>query len=99
MGRLSGFVAVALVASLKCAGPALSQDWPTRPVTMVVPFAAGGPADTVGRILAPGLSELLGQQVIIENVGGSGGMTGSSPGGEGCARRLSVRVGQCRHPC
>src|SRR5262245_1833247 len=78
MGRLLRFVAVALVASLKCSGPALSQDWPTRPVTMVVPFAAGGPADTVGRILAPSLSELLGQQVIIENVGGSGGMTGSS---------------------
>ena len=78
MGRLSRYVAVALVASLKCIGPALSQEWPTRPVTMVVPFAAGGPADTVGRILAPGLSELLGQQVIIENVGGSGGMTGSS---------------------
>src|SRR5215831_1005420 len=71
MGRLPGFVAVALVASLECIGPALSQDWPTRPVTMVVPFAAGGPADTVGRILAPGLSELLGQQVIIENVGSS----------------------------
>ena len=78
MGRLPGFVAVALVASLQCIGPALSQDWPTRPMTMVGPFAAGGPADTVGRILAPGLSELLGQQVIIENVGGSGGMTGSS---------------------
>src|SRR6516162_3174439 len=78
MGGLPRFVAVALVASLNCSGPALSQDWPTRPVTMVVPFAAGGPADTVGRILAPGLSELLGQQVIIENVGGSGGMTGSS---------------------
>src|SRR5262249_10918918 len=78
MGRLPRFVAVALVASLKCSGPALSQDWPTRPVTMVVPFAAGGPADTVGRILVPGISELLGQQVIIENVGGSGGMTGSS---------------------
>src|SRR6516162_3084565 len=78
MGRLPGFVAVALVASLQCIGLALSQDWPTRPVTMVVPFAAGGPADTVGRILASGLSELLGQQVIIENVGGSGGMTGSS---------------------
>src|SRR5262245_62453224 len=44
---------------------------------MVVPFAAAGPADTVARILAPGLSDLLGQQVIIENVGGSGGMTGS----------------------
>jgi tripartite-type tricarboxylate transporter receptor subunit TctC len=78
MARLPRFVAVALVAGLNCAGPALSQDWPTRPVTMVVPFAAGGPADTVGRILAPGLSELLGQQVVIENVGGSGGMTGSA---------------------
>ena len=55
MGGLPRFVAVALVASLQCIGSALSQDWPTRPVTMVVPFAAGGPADTVGRILAPGL--------------------------------------------
>jgi tripartite-type tricarboxylate transporter receptor subunit TctC len=45
---------------------------------MVVPFAAGGPADTVARILSPGLSDLLGQQVIVENVGGSGGMVGSA---------------------
>src|SRR6266516_134884 len=76
MARLIRFVVVALaVLNL---GPALSQDWPTRPVTMVVPFAAGGPADTVARILAPGLSELLGQQVIIENMGGSGGMTGAA---------------------
>ncbi|TMJ85706.1 MAG: tripartite tricarboxylate transporter substrate binding protein BugD [Alphaproteobacteria bacterium] len=76
MARLIRFVVVALaVLNL---GPALSQDWPTRPVTMVAPFAAGGPADTVARILAPGLSELLGQQVIIENMGGSGGMTGAA---------------------
>src|SRR5260370_33562 len=78
MGRLPRVVVVALVASLQCIGPVLSQDWRTRPVTMVVPCAAGGPADTVGRILASSLSELLGQQVIIENVGGSGGMTGSA---------------------
>src|SRR2546423_15396511 len=78
MARLPRFVAVALVATLTCVAPALSQDWPNRPVTMVIPFAAGGPADTVGRILAPGLSEFLGQQVIIENVGGSGGMAGTS---------------------
>ena len=52
--------------------------WPTRPVTMVVPFAAGGPMDVVGRIMAQGLSEQLGQQVIIENVGGGGGMTGAT---------------------
>ena len=55
-----------------------AQSWPTRPMTMVVPFAAGGPMDTVGRILAPRLGELLGQQVVIENVGGAGGMTGSA---------------------
>src|SRR5689334_18664951 len=78
MARLLPYVAVALVTSLNSVGPASSQDWPTRPVTMVIPFAAGGPADTVGRILAPGLSEFLGQQVIIENVGGSGGMAGTS---------------------
>src|SRR3954466_4737537 len=56
----------------------LAQDWPTRPVTMIVPYAAGGPVDTVGRIMAQGLSEVLGQQVIVENVGGAGGMTGAT---------------------
>ena len=76
MARRTRLMAAAIVVSLSI-GAAQSQEWPTRPITMVVPFAAGGPADTVGRILAPGLSELLGQQVIIENVGGSGGMTGS----------------------
>lgn len=55
-----------------------AQEWPTRPLTMIVPFAAGGPADTVARILSPGVSELIGQQIIIENVGGSGGMVGSA---------------------
>src|SRR5215831_6769291 len=75
---LTRFVAVAGLVSLTCIAPAFAQDWPTRPVTMVVPFAAGGPADTVARILAPGLSELLGQQIVVENVGGSGGMTGAA---------------------
>lgn len=54
-----------------------AQDWPNRTVTMLIPFAAGGPIDVLGRILQPYLSEQLGQQVIIENVGGGGGMTGS----------------------
>lgn len=54
-----------------------AQDWPTRPLTMVVPFAAGGPVDVLGRLLQPHLSDVLGQQVIIENVGGAGGMIGS----------------------
>ena len=55
-----------------------AEDWPGRLVTMVVPYAAGGPVDTVGRIMAAGLSETLRQQVVVENVGGAGGMTGSS---------------------
>ena len=64
---------------LLCASSVLAsaEDWPARPITMIVPYAAGGPVDTVGRIMAQGLSEALGQQVIIENVGGAGGMTGS----------------------
>ena len=67
--------------SVRAAARALAhaaQTWPTRPVTMVVPFAAGGPMDVVGRIMATSLSEQLGQQVIVENVGGGGGMTGAA---------------------
>src|SRR3954447_26700601 len=56
----------------------LAQDWPTRPVTMIVPYAAGGPVDTVGRIMAQGLTEVLGEQVMVENVGAAGGMTGAN---------------------
>src|SRR6185295_3716057 len=73
---LRGLIAaLALIAS---GSVGLAQDWPTRPVTMIVPYAAGGPVDTVGRIMAQGLSELLGQQVIVENVTGAGGMTGAN---------------------
>jgi len=58
--------------------PATAQDWPIRPVTMVYPFAAGSAADVLGRLFASRLSELLGQTVIFENVGGAGGMIGSN---------------------
>src|SRR6187397_2123823 len=56
---------------------AQAQDWPTRPVTMVVPFAAGSGSDVIARIFAKRLSEVLGQ-VIVENIGGAGGMTAAS---------------------
>jgi tripartite-type tricarboxylate transporter receptor subunit TctC len=72
IARLAAAAAALLVSSA-----AQAQDWPTRPLTMVVPFAAGGPVDTLGRILAPRLSEVLGQNVVIENVTGAGGSTGS----------------------
>ena len=71
-------LSTAAVALLLAQFTASAQDWPTRAVTMVVPYAAGGPVDTLGRILAARLSEILGQQVVVENVAGAGGMTGSS---------------------
>src|SRR5262245_28163430 len=70
--------AVAAVALLLAPLAASAQDWSTRAVTMVVPYAAGGPIDTLARILAARLSEILGQQVVIENMPGAGGMTGAS---------------------
>ena len=50
------------------AGPAAAQSWPTRPLTMVVPFAPGGGTDVLGRIVGRRLSEVLGQQVIIDHL-------------------------------
>src|SRR5262249_61133403 len=74
-------IAVLTAGTLVLAGATLSdsraEEWPARTLTMVVPFAAGGPVDTLGRILQPHLSDVLGQQVIIENVSGGGGSTGS----------------------
>ena len=58
--------------------PAAAQDWPTRTLTLVVPWAAGGGTDVMGRIMARRMSEILGQQVIVENVPGAGGMVGSA---------------------
>jgi tripartite-type tricarboxylate transporter receptor subunit TctC len=70
-------IMVAVLASL-LATPIYAETWPVRPLTMVVPFAAGGPMDSVARILQSGLSEALQQQVIIENIGGAGGMIGAA---------------------
>jgi tripartite-type tricarboxylate transporter receptor subunit TctC len=58
-------------------GSALAQGFPTRTLTMVNPFAAGGPNDVPGRLFAQRMGEILGQSVIVENVAGAGGMTGA----------------------
>ena len=77
--RMRDRLLAALAAAFLAAPAAASaQDWPTRPVSMVVPFAAGGPIDFAGRLVGPRLSEALGQQVIVENIGGAGGMTGAN---------------------
>jgi tripartite-type tricarboxylate transporter receptor subunit TctC len=72
--RMIAALAVLVAATL----PATAQNWPIRPVTMVYPFGAGSAGDVLGRIFASRLSELLGQPVTFENVGGAGGMTGAS---------------------
>src|SRR5258707_3457936 len=72
---LTRLIAVVVLAPLY---PLNAQDWPARTITMVVPFPAGGPLDVVARILAQPMGDLLGQQIIIENIGGAGGSTGSS---------------------
>src|SRR4249919_927188 len=71
---------VIVVAAAALAGliaPAATQTWPTRPMTMIVPFAAGGPQDVLGRLMAQRMSEILGKQIVVENIGGAGGVTGS----------------------
>ena len=68
----------AALALLLATAPAAAQDWPARPVTMVVPFAAGSGSDILARVIGPRLGEHLGASVIVENVGGAGGMIGAA---------------------
>lgn len=76
MSRIRIIAVLAALAAMNA--PARAQEWPTRPVTMVVPFAAGGGFDVMGRVFAQRLSETLGQSVIVENIGGAAGIVGTN---------------------
>ena len=65
-----------LAAVLQSAGSAVAQVYPSRPLTVIVPFAAGGPTDTLARVLAERMKTSLGQPVIVENVAGASGSIG-----------------------
>jgi tripartite-type tricarboxylate transporter receptor subunit TctC len=67
---------VAVCAALVMAGPAFAQQYPSKPVKIIIPFPAGGVTDIAGRLIAQKLSERLGQQFYIENIGGAGGNLG-----------------------
>ncbi|KQN75241.1 tripartite tricarboxylate transporter substrate-binding protein [Devosia sp. Leaf64] len=69
--------AVATLIAFALSGTAFAQDYPTKPITVVVPFSAGGPTDTVARLVAEAMSQDLGQQVVVQNVGGAGGTLGA----------------------
>jgi putative tricarboxylic transport membrane protein len=70
---------IAAAASLIAFGaPARAQEWPARPITLIVPFAAGGGVDVSARVQAQRMGELLGQSVVVENVGAAAGMAGGA---------------------
>jgi tripartite-type tricarboxylate transporter receptor subunit TctC len=75
------------------ASPAAAQDFPNKPITMIVPFAAGGPTDIIARLVAESMSKTLGQQVVIENVAGAGGTTGSTRASQAAADGYTIMMG------
>jgi tripartite-type tricarboxylate transporter receptor subunit TctC len=84
--------ALGLAAAVLLPAPALAA-YPERPITMIVPFAAGGPTDVVARIVAESMSRALGQQVIIENVSGAGGTTGITRGAQAAPDGYTIMMG------
>ena len=74
-------------------GTATAQNYPTRPITMIVPFAAGGPTDIIARIVGEHMSKTLGQQIVIENVVGAGGTTGITRGAQAKPDGYTIMMG------
>lgn len=86
-------IAVAAGVALFGAGVANAQGWPQRPITMVVPFAAGGPTDVIARIVGDHMSRTLGQQVVVENVAGAGGTTGITRAAQSAPDGYTIMMG------
>ena len=76
MRALWSLLAITISMSVGTIAPAAAQSFPSRAITLIVPAAAGGPTDAVGRMVADSMSATLGQQVVVENVGGAGGTIG-----------------------
>ncbi len=74
---LTRLAAAGVLAAASVAPEALAQDWPARPVRIVAPFAPGGSADTLGRLVAEKLTTRLNQNFVVENRPGAGGVIGS----------------------
>jgi len=87
------FIAMLCAAAALFAGPATAQSYPTRPITLIVPFAAGGPTDIVARIVGEHMSKTLGQQIVVENVAGAGGTTGITRGAQSTPDGHTIMMG------
>jgi tripartite-type tricarboxylate transporter receptor subunit TctC len=90
---MKAFIAVLTAALAVTATSAAAQNYPTRPVTVVVPFAAGGPTDIIARIVGEYFSRTLGQQFIVENVAGAGGTTGITRAAQAKADGYTIMMG------
>lgn len=84
---------LALAAALALPVSGAGAAWPERPITMIVPFAAGGPTDVVARIVAEPMSRTLGQQIVIENVAGAGGTTGTTRAAQAAPDGYTIEMG------
>jgi tripartite-type tricarboxylate transporter receptor subunit TctC len=79
LGSVARSLCLALAALLAAFAPASAQQpWPTRPISIIVPFAAGGPTDVLARVLGQHMGQTLGQQIVVENVTGAGGSIGAA---------------------
>jgi len=87
------YLATAAAAIPAVSRVAQAQAYPTRPVTMIVPFAAGGPTDVAARVASEHMSRTLGQQLIVENVVGSGGTIGSLRAMRGRPDGYTIQMG------
>jgi tripartite-type tricarboxylate transporter receptor subunit TctC len=93
MGKRT-WIALALLLLWGFAPGAIAQDsYPTRPITVIVPFAAGGPTDVVARLVGEHMSRTLGQQLVVENVGGAGGSTGMTRAAQATADGYTLAIG------
>jgi tripartite-type tricarboxylate transporter receptor subunit TctC len=90
---LRDVIAIGVVLCALASLGAAAQDWPTRPITIVVPFAAGGASDGTTRVLAVGLSQVLGQNVIVENFTGAGSTIGANRVAKGPADGYQFLLG------
>src|SRR2546425_13213613 len=91
-------VAVALVCNALGVCTAAAQPHPSRPITVVVPFAAGGPTDVLARILGQHMSQTLAQQIVVENVTGAGGSIGAAPVAKAAPCGDTMVLGNLRTP-
>src|SRR5262249_38654904 len=93
---LPGAIAAAVALGVAAGWAAAQTDYPQRAITLIVPFAAGGPTDVVSRIVADHMTRMLGQPIIIENVVGAGGTTASTRAARANPHGYTIEMGHMR---